>query len=222
MSFDLVSALVGSALGGFAKKILGRLAEDTYDEIKSFRGRNLAAVVDQSREQVEASGRQAHEVPPRILIPILSGASLEDDIGLQERWAALLANVAIADSPDDVPPYFATILSQLTPFAARVVREMPHGATLRSVARAVMRGQYPVPGAELSQIASHLGVAADDRLKATLDLLVGNSLLERAIDMPDESNPLAMRLGPATKYNLTALGERFLAVCEPPSRSADA
>jgi hypothetical protein len=120
-----------------------------------------------------------------------------------------------------VPPYFATILSQLTPFAARVLKEMPRGDTMRGVVSAVMRGRYPMPGAEIPQIATSLAVPADDRLKATLDLLVGNGLLERAVDMPDESNPLAMKLGPATKYSVTTLGERFLAACEPPARSGD-
>jgi hypothetical protein len=126
-----------------------------------------------------------------------------------------LATAATSDIPDDIPPDFATILSQLTPFAARVLKEMPRAGVLRATIRATARGAVPVRGVELLHIAEHLGVPADDRLGSTLDLLVGTGVVDRAIDTPDDSNLLAMRLGPATKYSVTILGVSFLLACEP-------
>jgi len=54
---------------------------------------------------------------PKILLPILDGASLEDDAELQDKWAALL--VSAASRPDEEVRGFSEILRQVTPALAK-------------------------------------------------------------------------------------------------------
>src|SRR6266478_5885319 len=60
-------------------------------------------------------------VPPKILFPLLEGASFEENEDLHTMWAALLANAA---SPEDAPkvrPGFIAILRQMAPDEAEAL-----------------------------------------------------------------------------------------------------
>ena len=60
-------------------------------------------------------------VPMQLLIPMLQGASLEENDELQDRWAKLLVNAADAESRVVVTRNYITILEHLTPYDARVL-----------------------------------------------------------------------------------------------------
>jgi Abortive infection alpha len=74
---------------------------------------------EKTRKLLERHGLTPQRVPHRTAVPLLEAASLEDDEGLQDRWAALLANAAAQTM--EVPPSFATVLRDLDPAAARVL-----------------------------------------------------------------------------------------------------
>jgi Abortive infection alpha len=82
--------------------------------------RQVEAVVKAQR-MLAARGLPAHSVPPRLLLPILEGASIEDEEDLHTKWSALLANAA---SSDKVHPSYIEILKQLTPDDARLLDEL--------------------------------------------------------------------------------------------------
>ncbi|UJW82550.1 Abi-alpha family protein [Hydrogenophaga sp. SL48] len=60
-------------------------------------------------------------VPLKLLIPIMQGASLEEDDDLQDRWAALLVNAANANFGSEVRRAYVAILEQLNPLDARIL-----------------------------------------------------------------------------------------------------
>lgn len=67
-----------------------------------------------ARRMLKDAGIEPNDIPPKLFLPLLEGASLEDDADLQERWAALIANAANPYSEARVLPIFAQILKQLS------------------------------------------------------------------------------------------------------------
>ena len=65
-------------------------------------------------EQVKASGLPAHAVRDKLLRAVVEDGSMEDDEGMQERWATLLANAA-TDTDDKVKLVYPKILAELEP-----------------------------------------------------------------------------------------------------------
>jgi hypothetical protein len=71
-----------------------------------------------ANEQIARSGLHTHRIDLKRLIPMLEGASLEEDEDLASKWAGLIASAATGS---DTLPAFADILRQLTPEEARMI-----------------------------------------------------------------------------------------------------
>jgi hypothetical protein len=121
-------------------KVVEKLLEPTNDLIKRIGGpvadeigEYLAAAVRpytvvrqvkavaKAQRMLNDSGLSTHPVPPRLLLPILEGASIEDEEDLHTKWSALLANAA---SSGKVHPSYIEILKQLTPDDARLLDKL--------------------------------------------------------------------------------------------------
>jgi hypothetical protein len=205
------------------EKTLGPAADEVGEQLRArvhgFFQRNRETVVNAAAEMVEASGREVREVPLRTALRILEGASREDDPELQGRWAALLANVGTADEPDDFPPIFADTLSQLTPFAARVLDAYAVEATERMAAPST-RPPVPRGGASIREVATRLGESNLERIEFALDVLMRQNLLEREPTMHWGTKGDSYFV-PETDADIrpTLFGRRFLAACMPPTPS---
>jgi hypothetical protein len=84
------------------------------EPVRVFRFKRSVRLLEKVKHIAEESGIELKAVPTKTLLPILENASVEDDEGLHDRWAALLANAASPTSPR-VPPSFVEILRQLSP-----------------------------------------------------------------------------------------------------------
>jgi hypothetical protein len=83
----------------------------------------LAAKMFQKTERMlREAGISPHAVPPRLFLPIVENASVQDDDDLHTLWAALLANAAT--SADSVHPSYIEVLRQLTPNDAKLLNEL--------------------------------------------------------------------------------------------------
>jgi hypothetical protein len=122
-------AKVGTAVGAaipftaVVKKILGpaadEIAQRVRDEIRVYRfGRQLSLLRKAERIALEA-GFKPTAVPTKLLFSLLEGASLEEDEGLHDKWAALLANSANPGMTKWVRPSFADTLTLMTPEVAQ-------------------------------------------------------------------------------------------------------
>jgi hypothetical protein len=130
--------------------LIGRIAGPAADEI----GEYLKAVVKpyttarkveallKAQRMLREKGISPQSVPPSLLLPILEGASIEDDEDLHTRWAALLANAAT--SPELVHPSYIEILKQLSPQDAALLDKLYNyfKETGRSVVRPWMNASY--------------------------------------------------------------------------------
>lgn len=84
------------------------------DTIRYRREAHLAKVLVKAAEKVKASGLPAHAVRDKLLRAVVEDGSMEDDQGMQERWATLLANAAI-DNEGKIKLAYPKILAELEP-----------------------------------------------------------------------------------------------------------
>jgi hypothetical protein len=100
--------IMTQALGPFADSVGGSFA--LYGQ--QWRLEREAAFWNKYKRLMDRLNRKPNPVPPKTFFPLLHQAFLEDDDGLQERWAALLASATTA--PGSYTPIFTEILRSLT------------------------------------------------------------------------------------------------------------
>lgn len=177
--------------------------------------------IEEAARIVHGSGGEPQPVPPRLLMPILEKASLEEDSELSERWAALLANSAM--DPGGVLPAFVSILGELSPLEARFLRRIHSlwaeseslGLQLRSNAPEVMSHDHPRysrivelrDARVVSALRSHFALTKDqssvivanlERLSLVRLVAIGNSRSTR-----EERNYITLK----------KFGESFMEAC---------
>jgi hypothetical protein len=113
-------------VGDILRKIVGPLADEMGESMgvvaRHYRYKLAVKMYQKTERMLLDAGLQPHSVPPRLFLPIIENASMQDDEDLHTRWAALLANAAT--SPDLVHPSFIEVLRQLTPKDAELLDEL--------------------------------------------------------------------------------------------------
>jgi Abortive infection alpha len=104
-------------VGDLVKRIAGPLADELGESLalslRPYRIRLAAKMFQKTQRMLKEIGVTPHVVPPRLFLPLMENASIQDNEDLHTRWAALLANAAT--SPNLVHPSFIEILKQLAP-----------------------------------------------------------------------------------------------------------
>src|SRR5450432_2161880 len=107
-----------------AKRMLGpaaeELAEMWRDQVRLYRYGRQVKCVKKAKRMVQEGGFTPQAVPPKILFPLLEGASFEEDEGLHTMWAALLAN-ASSEMAKSVRPGFISLLRAMAPDEAELL-----------------------------------------------------------------------------------------------------
>lgn len=108
------------------RRIAGPLADEIGETIgvhaRGYRIKQAVKVLKETQRMLIDAGISPHAVPPRLFLPIVESASVQDDEDLHMRWAALLANAAAI--PDSVHPSYIEVLRQLTPKDAKLLDEL--------------------------------------------------------------------------------------------------
>jgi len=112
----------------FLNKIAGPAAEEFglafQDKARLYRYKNLIKILEKAKKFAEKSESEIKEIPLRTLMPIIEGASLEDDENLSEKWAALIANAATGNLTRGNHPSYVQILKELSPSDAFLLDEI--------------------------------------------------------------------------------------------------
>jgi hypothetical protein len=93
------------------------------DWVRYYRYRNALVIRDRINEIHRERGiTRKVPIPPRIGIPLLDAASMEDDPILQEMWAGLAANATDPNKRQETKKVFIDILSGLEPIDTVILR----------------------------------------------------------------------------------------------------
>ena len=112
----------------FLTKLAGPASEEVglllQDRVRVYRLKNQVRMLAKAQKMLRDAGIDPNSVPLRTLVPILEGASLEDDEYLSTKWAGLLASVASGQNQLTSHPSYANILAQLSPNEAKYLDQL--------------------------------------------------------------------------------------------------
>jgi hypothetical protein len=164
----------------------------------------------------DGAGSRIHATP-KILFPLLEGASFEEDENLHDMWAALLANAAWSENREVVRPGFIATLKQLSVDDAKLISRI-YDMALRFKELDIALGFD-----QILRVYSELGFPADVRWDSSpvkcpstsserelYSCLYGLEASGLVLSRSD------MFLGGVGSYSLTARGYQFVTVCRLP------
>lgn len=96
------------------------------DKLKYLRWERQVRLMRRAEELMREFGLEAptRAVPLKFAIPLLQGASLEDDDEIQDMWARLLINAANATSAVSTKRVFIEILENIGPLEAKILQTL--------------------------------------------------------------------------------------------------
>jgi hypothetical protein len=241
---DPVTGLtIGAAVGVAAKQAQDFLASVSGHPGESV-GTILGTITKRRLDNVEAVGNRAHltllnigvkaqAVPLPVLMPVLEGASLQEEDSMQEVWANLLANAADPRRVAPVAATFPVILRELSLHNVRLLNAIDrHIAERAAKLNRLQKDVYcSFKEAELRMIFDeankplHNGSDSDtDRFEYSFDLLrrhnlVTETIWPRTIDKYDAiKNPKPdFEIELDADYSLSELGRCFITACKKPT-----
>jgi len=113
--------------GGFIAKYISGSVEQVFgiveDKLKYSRWERQVRLMQRADVFLKKEGLSSptRYVPLKIMIPLLQGATLEEDDDLQDRWAMLLVNAANAEFPVEIRRAYLDILEQLTALEVKIL-----------------------------------------------------------------------------------------------------
>jgi hypothetical protein len=113
-------------ISDIVKRIAGPLADEIGESLavlaKPYRIMLSVKMFQKAQRMLKQAGVTPNAVPPRLFLPILEAASIQDNEELHSRWAALLANASL--QADAVHPSFIEVLRQLAPDDAALLDKL--------------------------------------------------------------------------------------------------
>jgi len=211
---DLINKLFGGpveAIGGMWTD--GLVARRKIRQIKLFQ---------KVQRAIEEAGFDPQPIPDKVWVPAIQEALLEDDDGLQDIWANLLANAA--DARTGVPPSFPKILSDMSPKEARFLNTLYEhlSANASKYGDGHERLWYTSPLNRCQLLNVYISDEPAVRFfNVDLDSLLRLRMIESEPPPIDRDSFLAgapmQEDNPV--YRLTDLGYSFVMACRPPAKS---
>lgn len=192
-----------------ASEISGMIA----DRLRFIRWKRLVQMADEVNKILEEKKiTDTRAVPPKIALPILEEASLEDDPNLQYLWNHLLANAMNPNFNDELRYGFVDMIKGITGIEAKLLSgfyEVLHReGKLRPLSNVL---QYNFTKEEIMRV---LDISADVYALSVNNLmrmqLLSPAILKGGVKMGQE--PLTIYKG-IDAVTLTPLGVKFVEAC---------
>jgi len=113
-------------VGDFVAQVFGPLLEDSIglisDRLKYFRAEKLALLHQKTQKRLQESGiTETVPVPPKVGIPLIENASLEEDDELHTKWSNMLSNAINLNNHQPITRSYVSILSELNPLDGHII-----------------------------------------------------------------------------------------------------
>jgi hypothetical protein len=212
---------------GIVKRMLGPAADEVAemwrDQVRVYRYGRQLKLLEKAERMATDAGYTPQAVPPKILFPLLEGASFEYNEDLHDMWAALLANAASPEvQHDSIRPGFIATLRQLSQDEAalldwvyrHVAKEMPGNDFYEPIHESELLQAYVTLGFGPIESDSHRAresaSASNWRFGSCLNSLEAAQLIRTRFDV--------INVGRVNfYYSLTYLGFQFVSACRPPA-----
>lgn len=199
---------------GIVKRMLGPAADEVSemwrDQVRIYRYGRQLKLLEKAERMAQDAGFVPQAVPPKILFPLLEGASFEDNEDLHDMWAALLANAA-SPGQQNVRAAFIGTLRQMSPDEALVLRYMRSCESDMAPFVAILE-EYKRLFPEEAHNPHSNPRGNEDRLYRSVNACL-NSL--------EAAKTVSLRSVMGESYlQLTPFGVTFLEACEPPKRGS--
>lgn len=181
------------------------------DNVRLWRFKNQLNILKKAQKAIEESGLQKQNVPLKVLTPLIENSSLEEDEGMQERWANLLGNAATGFS--GIKANYVEILKELSPLEATILDTIYKAASAEQDYKKRKEMQF-----DKTKICKIFSLTPEDS-----DLIIQN-LYRLGLCQPPGSSGIMFgdeRVGLQTTniFELTSLGFHFVKACQPLSRN---
>jgi hypothetical protein len=173
------------SLAGPAAEEVGRMI---CDDLRPYRAMRQVRLIENAMAMIDRCGSQAGAVSPKILLPILDYAAVEDNDSLITAWAALLAHAAIPGDGVTVTPVLVETLRQLSPVETTFLLHLPD-----------LVGELAGADADLLEFAAAQSVT----LGTDVDLLI--KYLKLGLGRPTETREQALRNIPGDLRDFMAI-----------------
>ena len=96
------------------------------DKLKYMRWERQLRLMQRAEEFMKAAGlsEPTKQIQMKYMIPLLQGATLEEDDYLQDMWAKLLVNSSTINSGIELTRNYIDILERITPLEARILEKI--------------------------------------------------------------------------------------------------
>ncbi|RTD84039.1 DUF4393 domain-containing protein [Variovorax atrisoli] len=208
-----VGRYLGTMLAGSVEQIVGIWE----DKLKYRRWESQVKLLQKAEQMRVDAGMHGKPIPLplKLAVPLLEGASIEDDDSLLDRWAALLVNSTSSENKVDLQTVYIDILSGLSPLEAKIldaVYSLPFEATQHG---GIFAG--PLPGR---------AIAIPEKTESSTYDEMGDPDTPVKIALSSLSRSGCLRLGMTwrggesfSRVNPTVLGRAFVEACRSPTRA---
>jgi hypothetical protein len=195
---------VAEKAGGFFAKVFREPAEEVSgmitDKLRFVRWKRLVNMADEVDAILSQRGiNETRAVPPKLALPILEQATLEDDPDLQSLWNHLLANAMDPSFNDEIRYGFIDMIKNITGTEARMLNMFYISLLMTNRLKPsdqVYNWQF-----EKEQHVALLGVTEEEYAVAANNLirmqLLATAFLKKGVDA----------------VTLTPLGVKFIEAC---------
>jgi hypothetical protein len=209
-------------LADLLHKIAAPLADEIGESLgvwaRHYRFRLGLRMLQKTERMVIEAGFAPQAVSPRLFLPIIENASVEDDEDLQSRWAALLANAAA--SPASVHPSYIEILRQFTPQDATLLDKLYDVCESK-------RTRKVTPWVDsISYGERERRIASGENPEESFQNLIRLSLIQADYEVDTRATNVTitgqnLKLPPPkleSHYELTDFAAKFVQSCRPPRK----
>lgn len=205
---------MGSFFARVFKEPVDEVAGIIHDKLRFVRWKRLVGMSDEVNKILESKGiKDTRAVPPKLAIPIIEDASLEDDETLQKLWSRLLANAMDPHFNGELRYGFTEMIKGITGIEAKM---------LEAIYNALQDGGHLAKPAEVAKVRFD-----KEKLMQALGLdditymLSVNNLMRMQCVAPAVIQTGGIMFGnePTTIYKgtdsitLTPLGVKFVEAC---------